>query len=274
MDYRKFVIYGLELYRLFFFLIEITIATSLGLFPYSSWRKLPARNLEQLINPIATWAGNSGYTDVLSRVISFMFSYVVMRLFLNHMLLAITLAFSAAQGSMFWMLLALKKVILQDTSFGTESEKDEVVIKMFREIQLLCRIYNDIHRLHLIPATIIIFGMAGTCSLFVVVSRWEMLDFQGMIIYGDGLVTCVTVILLLFHITVKIYVQSQNVLGLQRHMLQSAISSNRRRYRYVIRCWRSFPVLKVFFFESNFLETSTTLEILNFNFNWAINLIL
>lgn len=211
--YRKFVIVGLELYRLFLFLISITIATSLALYPYSPWKKLPARTLQQLINSIPILAGNPIYTDAIVRVISFTYTYVVMRLFLNHILLVITLALTAAQSSMFWMLVALKRLIIQYSRFGRE-EKVGTVIKMFREIQLLRKVYNDIHKLHLVLATIIIFGMAGSCSLFVVVSRWEMLDFQGMVIYGgDGLVTCVAVILHLFHIAVKIYAESQNVLG-------------------------------------------------------------
>lgn len=173
------------------------------------------------------------------------------------------------------MLLAFKR-------FATEKshsfpEKIKVIVIMYREIQILCDVYNEIHKRVVVPFLIISFVMGISISRFMLISKSVERSIQNMLVFGPAVFISLVATLLAFQLAVRLYVESSTLLAKnhswQNHQIAGRMRNQKKR-QIMQRYCRSFPVLKIFFFERNFLEGNTTLNILDFSNNGATNLIL
>lgn len=276
VEYRKFVVFGLLLFRTVLPLVSFAIAASLAFNPYHPWRLIPQQILVQF-DKITSCRWSFAYVviEIIRRLLSFTYSFIVLRLLLNHCLIFLTLELTLAQTSLFWMLLAWKRSILSNFSIMGGVEVLDGITGWFRETQIFCNFYNCTYQRQVIPAIIILAVVGFTSSLFALVSAWDTLGFQTVVIFGDSVIGTGAVILLVFHLAIIINAESKNLCGFQfplEQLNKSAVAKFKKST--LLRYWRSFPVLKIFFFESNYFESGTTLEILNFAINCSINLIL
>lgn len=265
VKYRKLIVLGIHFFRVTFTLPSIAFPISVAFFPFAPWRHVPAGILRSI--SIINISG-SLFTQILVKVtqgcISFAYSYAVVYLCTNRYLLLIILSIFASQASLIYMVHAFKIRV-------TKRNQIQNSVRMYREIQLLCSLFNELHKLHVIPASILIAMVGTSVSLFMLVSRRVDKDFQITFLFGNCLVLGIAVILLGFHFAVKLYSDNRNLLILQPYLRNTKTSTERRMMR---KYWRSLPLLKIFFFQSNFFESTTPLVILDFSMNLAINLIL
>lgn len=161
--------------------------------------------------------------------------------------------------------------------FHEKGEVDGTVL-MFREIQLLCNLYNGIHQHQLIPGVMIITVLGASVSLFAMVSGSASMDVTTVLIFGNGFVNAIGTTFLCFYFAAKLFTESKELTIKHGCMEQGGelilAGEGVRQKRLLKRYWRSFPCLKIFFFERNFFECSTPLVILGFSMNFAINMIL
>lgn len=268
VKYRTLILTGFHLFRLALPIHSLCVATSVSVFPMSPWRLVPTGILKQFLKiEVTIFAG------IMQRAISFVYTFLVIYLAIIRYFLLTAVTIFYAQGSMIFMVLASKKV-----GAFTITQKLKTLVSMQREIQLLCQIYNDIHKRNVIPLVIILGVISNSFSLYILVSNWTCINLQISVIFGNCVIVAFGIILLAFHLAVKLYIESKNLFRL--HMFQNNFrceenSLLRRKDKILIKkYWRSFTDLKIFFFEANFFEGSTPLVILAFSMNCAVNLIL
>lgn len=185
-------------------------------------------------------------------------------------MIVIVLSFLVAPSSMLFMLIAWKKML------KSKGRNVAGIVRMFREIQLITWFYNDLHKLGIIPAILALFGSCLPVGISSIVSRWKYMDAQTAAYFGATTVMSAEVILLAFHLPLQIYATSKYLLVLvsQNSLGRPNLFRSKHDRKIMSRYWRSFPVLKIYFFQSNFFENNTPLIILDFTIDCAINLIL
>lgn len=250
-------------------------AVSTAIWPLCPWRIIPAFVLNELSN-MEDIIGHLS-VDLLKRTLSFVFTYLGIYHNIGQFMIQTVLSSFGAQSSLFFMVLAWKRLISKSHHSQFPNSMDSVV-RMFRETQLLCSSFNDIHKLHVNPQ-IILIGVTGLAmSLFMLVSSGESMNVQSALIFGDLMLITAAVIFLTFYFAVKVYEESKTVLMSKlfvvKHYGKFATVNGMKIQKAIRRYWRSFPVLKIFFFESNFFENGTPLVFFDFSIGCAINLIL
>lgn len=184
VEYRRFVLLSLRLFRITLPLVSMTIASSVAILPYSPWRILPAA----VLNGVSRLAdGESLISEVNRRAASFIFTYLSVHLCVNHYITVASITFFSAQCSIFWMILAFKKLLAANSlfEFDPATENVDTIVRMFREIQIFSGLFNDTHKLIIFPAIIIVSIVNMTVSTFVLVSAWGSLDLQAVLIFGN-----------------------------------------------------------------------------------------
>lgn len=125
------------------------------------------------------------------------------------------------------------------------------------------------------PPLIIVGAMTTSVAIFVLVSASESLDVQTAIISENMVLIGLAVILVVFHLALKIFEESKSMLRSQIWCRgNSSFLLHARCRRVFQKYWRSFPCLKIYFFQGNFFESSTPLVILDFSMSCAVNLLL
>lgn len=267
---KRWPLLSIQIQRKFLPMVGLYIVATLTAFPYIFWHLLPLGILSQFAK--LNFGGTSGYIleEVTRRLASFAWAYICCYVNLNLYMIVIILSFLMAPSSMLFMLIAWRKR-LKSTGRNIPGN-----VRMFREIQLIAWFYNDLHKLGIIPAILVLVLSDLPVSISSIVTRWKYMDPQAAILFGAGVVMSAEVILLAFHIPLKIYATSKQLLvpTSGRSLGRPILYLNKRDTKMMNRYWRSFPVLKIYFFESNFFESNTPLVLLDFSISCAINLIL
>lgn len=277
--YRDKLVAGFRMNRTSVPFLCLADAISVAIRPLSPWRMVPAIVLEKISQINLVGNGSWIISEILQRSISFIYTYVAFYLCINEYLIATVLSYFSAQCSMVYMIIALKRMLNGDSSHFSFKERGKLdtIVGMYRETQLFCSYYNRIHKICFNPPLIII-GITGTAvSLFMLVSYGGNLDAKSALMLGDLLVVCVGHIMLTFDFGVKLYIESSDLLtskAYARNCGKSTFLQSPKDRIAVRRYWRSFPILKTYFFQSNFFESTTPLVLLNFAMGLAINLIL
>lgn len=217
------------------------------------------------------FGGTTGHIlgDLSRRLASFLWVYITSYVNQNLYMIVIILSFLVAPSSMLLMLIAWKKLLKLK---GTKMDK---IVSMYRETQLLVWYYNDLHKLGIIPAIIVLLVAGLPVATSCIVSTWKKVDTPTAAVLGVMIVISVEIILLAFHLPLKIYATTKHLLPTPAiSFARPILSLNKQDTRIMNRYWRSFPLLKIYFFESNYFENDTPLVILNFSIGCAINLIL
>lgn len=273
IEYKKFSHFALHFFRKCYSFPTVNVAISAVLFPFSLWREVP-RDALMLILKLNIWGANGLYLfEGLMRAAGALFTYCVMYLVLNNFLILLATSFILANCSLILMVIAVKQV------FDKQPPSPKSICKnteMFREVQLLCCFYNDIHKKRIMPTYVLHWVLCSSVTLFTVVSKFVR-DPLAMLIFGNGLAMSIGTIMLVYHLPVKLFIESSNLMDSKPYSQwkkRSVALEDQKIVQLTRRYWRSFPILKVFMFETNFFDSSTPLVILDFSINQAINLIL
>lgn len=273
-EYRRFVLLGLGMYRAALPLACVMIASSVAIRPYSPWRFLPVGILNGFSK---VGIGKGLISEIVRRTVSFLFTYLTLHICVNHHLTMAATTFLSAQSSLFWTILAFKRFLVSNINHKLDVPARNMVriIALFREIQIIFGLFNNVHKCLVMPPFILLGSMTASVSIFVLVTALGSLDIQTTLIFGNLLLIGLAFILLVFHIAVKIFAESNYVLRSQIWCRGNSSFLLSTRHRKTIRtCWRSFRSFKIFIFHGNFFECSTPLVILDFSMGFAVNLIL
>lgn len=140
-----------------------------------------------------------------------------------------------------------------------------VVFLVYRKIQLLFSAYNDIHKRGVMPLAIFLTIVTFAVGAYPLISQFDELDLVLVIILINVWAMAFTVLRTCFYITAFVHSESGDIIGEKRGLGNSKLL---RKY------WNSFPTMKIYFFETNYFETGTSLVILDFAINMTINLVL
>lgn len=271
----RFVKFLIQVFGIMMPVLQVVFAASVAIHPYVPWKFLPDLVLEKF--GILNFGGKSGmlFEEMARRIIGFLHAYVTLNLSTNRYLLVIVISVFSGQGSLLLMVQAFEKLATKHSRHV--HGKMKVIVIMNREIRIICGVYNEMHKLIVTPSLIVTFVISIAVPMFMLVSKSVVKDLQNVLLFGFIEVIGVTFILLAFQLAVNLYVESNKLFvgkGSQRHdEMTGHLQSNKERH-LIKRYSRSFPVLKIFFFESNYFEGNTTLNILTFAINCSIQLIL
>lgn len=170
---------------------------------------------------------------------------------------------------------------------------DDIIrqFKMFREIQLLANIYNRMHRFLLIPVYIVKAILVFSCCCFVITTRFHELHFTGMMIFSNAMSLGIMIMLFCFHFPATVFKTSgvtarKGKIATRMVFLKNKLKSSRggthvdnaneesEKFKLMRKYWRSFPLIKIFFFHRNFIGRLTPLVLFKFSSRIAINLML
>lgn len=166
--------------------------------------------------------------------------------------------------------------------------------QMYREIQVLCTCYNNIHRYLLIPVYILMGVNCFCFSTDILVSRFHQLDFTAVTAFSNALLLGTIIMLLCFHYPVQVLttsritlrkcqlevgriLKSAEVTRLIRMVdgsasLEEAVLNRRRLL--LKKCCKALPPVKISFFRSNYFDRMTPLVLFKFCIRMAIKLTL
>ncbi len=241
-------------------------------FPATSWGILPI-SLFGLISTL--WPDLHTFTNLLppfnliERLCSFIVTYVVWRIVCNLGILSVVISMLVATFSLHATLEIFKRQVF----YGTATFY--ATYKIFREIQLICGLYNEYHK-HSVQFGFVLMAPATLAiSTFLVISRWEVLDSLALVIFSNFMVTMAAIIILIFRYAVKVYTSSKFIREVvcKREMVTLFRTEYGKR-KLNVKMWKSLVDLKVYFGGRNYFDRMTCLVLLDFAIGMAINLML
>lgn len=150
-----------------------------------------------------------------------------------------------------------------------------ITCKIYREIQLICGLYNEYHKHTIQFGFVLMAPLTLAISAFLVISRWQVLSSMALVIFLNFVVTMAAIIMLIFRYAVKVHTSSKLIRKvLCRRELVRLVHTEYGKRRLNMKYWRSMVDLKVYFGGSNFFDRITCLVLLDFSIGLAINLIL
>lgn len=179
-----------------------------------------------------------------------------------------------AQGAMILMLQAFQRHVSRNT--GNSNKRDSAHL-MHRQVPLLCTVYNELHKSLLTPLVVLNCGIGTAVSLFILMTTILEKEMQILVVFCNLLLISISLLLLAFQFAAKFYVGNKQFVITQFNWKHDEVSNHfeSRRDRDVMKRYcRCYPILKIFCFESNYFEGNTSLVVLNFSINCAINLVL
>lgn len=149
--------------------------------PYAVWRIVPRLILDKFSN--IEIGGVVGFilSELGRRVLSGWYSYILLYCALTRYRIVLILSIISSQSYLILMLIELKRSLRRCVC---SNAKINSTVRSFREIQLLCSIYNDIHKRHVIPS-LVITTMAGVIfPIFMFASKFTRIDFHCVLMFG------------------------------------------------------------------------------------------
>lgn len=256
--YRKVIICGLYMFQASLQMNTFIQCVTTIFFPKCPWRIAPlcvftyVKTDRSIV--LVTW-----------RALCVSYAYIAWLIWDNHVVVLATMSFLTAQASLYYTTLAVRRIMYKNAL------SIDGIVSIYREAQLLGWLYNDIHKHLLIPVFLLMTVAGVSVCLFQLVSQWDNLNLETMLVFGNGVIVGINIVLITFRLAVKLYKESE-------HSLLSKISTmhakNQTERRAAKMYWKSFTILKIYFFETNFFERATPLVVLNFIISCAINMIL
>lgn len=147
---------------------------------------------------------------------------------------------------------------------------------MHRHFQILTDTYNKLVKMTIAPIILVLSPLlicATTYTLMILGTKIDALSLVALVTwFGIGL----SHNFICFYFAVKVYKTSKSIV--QKRTLFGYKQSNKWTSGYFTRLlkmyWRSFPQVRIYFWDGNYFDECTCLVILQFSVDIAINLIL
>lgn len=121
-------------------------------------------------------------TEIFRRLFLFIYSYITMKLMVNLAAMIILLSLLIPTFCIFACLKTLHWSLLQ-----AKLKKDLIRnVQIYRQVQLLCGLYNKIHRRFLLPGIIVSAMCCFSIPGFIVATRFDQLDLSATMIFGNA----------------------------------------------------------------------------------------
>lgn len=154
------------------------------------------------------------------------------------------------------------------------------LLKMYREIQIHCCIYNQIHKHTLMLLHILCGLVCSSYSTFVLMTGYSQLHFIEIMIFASSLSLGTILLLLGLHYPSKLLRLSVKTL----RILRNAWSLNKRRVsintEYLSECmaikksFKSLPTISIKYLQTSRFDKLTPLVLFKFSIRTAINMVL
>lgn len=264
----KFVKIVVQCNRILPTAFELFDALTLAIFPYSSCKYIPATVPKGFslifLNPTI---GNL-LAEKTRGVLSFIFKYIVAYFVVNWYVIMSIASILVEQVGMLLILVANKRHFTNLSCFAKTYKNLNRALVIYRELQMLCNVYNDLHKILLTPAPILACGTGTSAGYSMLTSKFFEKKISTAILFGNLHVMCITGIIPGFQSAPKFLVESKTLTVKHCNWNCNEISRhlpNSHDRKIVARCCRSFPVIRILFFKSNFFEGNTSQVIANFS---------
>lgn len=216
----KFGIFLIRIFSTTMRILQVVVPTSFVIHPYCSWKILPSSFLDAFT--FFNFDGQAGIivTEIARRIFSFAQACFIIYLVANRYLLVLAVSLFMAQGALILMVLTFKRFLIKHCCNKADIRRTRVTVLMYREIQLLCGIYNEIHKMILTPSLILSFVVGITVSLFMLMSGSVEQNMQNLLLFGTAGLQSICAVLSLIH-TEPATPRCGNFLKPQRHDARS-----------------------------------------------------
>lgn len=294
-----------KVFRVGHILDSVLLSMSSAAFPTVAWNLIPS--IVYIFTPgHFQVGGNFSVDEIIRRIFILIYHYSAWRTLCNFASINIIINLLISTFGLNCCLITFQQKLANLADKTTQKSSFELslaeVIQVYREVQILCTEYNNLHKV-LIVSVYIIFGISCfCCSLHGLIANFRELDVTSGIILSSAVVWGAVLLLFCFHFPVKVFTRSRKVLAncnasvMNMHInscrnVMKGLSNNRHNYwtqtrgnkhhqrnKLSLLLFRkyclSFEKLKIFFFWGNYFDRLTPLVFFKFAIRMAINLTL
>ncbi len=248
---------------------SILYALSCGIMPEVPWNMVPSK-IYQVTSSVSD--------EALKRCLLTLYLYITMRVFSNSATINIVINFFIPT---YWFCSSLK--VLQDKMSNLRLHNDTLdQIKIYRQINILCIIYNSIHRKSMAPLMVLGAIACFATPAFLLISRIHQIYFGAVSVFVNLLEVGVALTIISFYfaaifnkISLKTLAKFKKcvvVMHKTSSTMQSVSTEHTRNMKFIRRNLVSLCSLKIRFLHSNYFDQLTPLIFFKFSLRLAINL--
>ncbi|ODM89341.1 hypothetical protein Ocin01_17341 [Orchesella cincta] len=265
----KFVLITSKLFRISYISLSVLFTLSIFLKPKVPWNITPPfllHSLRKVSVPL----------EICREIIIIWGNYVCWRTLLNFDMLASALNILIGNYAMKYLLIAYQRNLEYITKSYSLTTKDVInTVKVYREIQLISKLFNETHKKSFILIFIAGTSMCVVVSSYCLIRQFSNMDLAALVSFSISLIIPTIVILICFRFSACVFAECSTTL--KKHQGMSMVAALRETVGcsgLIKRYWKSYPVVKVKFFSDNFFEGETPLVLYQFSIDMAIDLIL
>lgn len=150
------------------------------------------------------------------------------------------------------------------------------VVLIHGQFQILARIYNNMMQMTITPTYVVLSPLLFSTAVYSLVLLGTSIDMASLITLVITLSISMSQNFVGFYFAIQVFKESSSIFN--RKLIFQNMKGNPKENRYfqkmVTRYWKSFPLIKIYFFHGSFFEDCTCLVLLDFSVNQAVNLLL
>ncbi len=219
--------------------------------------------------------------ELFKRVVLFLYSYVTLRLYTNYAATNMLLDMFIPS----FCLTASLKVLQRKLTWSKSSKSLFRSMQQYGQLQLLCTIYNNIHRKVLMPILIIGGILSSSGAAFILISSSSSIHFSAFLIFANLYGIGVSILFVCFYFAANFNKLSVVTLAKFRKYLvhsrydtsnfkEFALFNEMSKRKLIRKFLRSMRPLKIKFIHGNYFDRLTPLVFFKFSMRLAINLTL
>lgn len=238
---------------------SLVFALSCALFPMAPW------------NPFKMFCRKaSDLTRLWMPLVTFVYTYMSMRVITNFATISILLNLLISP----FCLSSTLSVFKCKMKFVRSTSQFLELMQLYREIQILTGIYNGIHRTSLLPVYISIAIMCFSGAIYVLVAGYQQMDILAKIIFSNGLLMGVMIIIVCLRYPVKLNCGSRGILKTLVVALRIVKDGNLLSPAQLQKHRVSLRYVRISFLHCNFIDRYTPFVLFHFSLRTAIKLML
>lgn len=215
----------------------------------------------------------SSFNCLISRVITWIFNFTC-----NYVVLASAYNLAATLTSINILMLTStirSSLIILKRKLTQVSTSEELmrIVKIYQEIQLLCKLYNQIHQKMLLPIfTTLWMSVSIVCS-YVTISQFHQLNFMLWQTFLYLAVAGLIVIMFCLQCPADVCKESGGILKSWKRVI-TGMHSAKTGWNLLKRSFRALHATRIGFASNNYFDGMTTLHLLQFCVDKTVSLLL
>lgn len=239
--------------------INLLVAVLTAVWPKSPWNAFASIYIV-VSHRISTYS----YSKYIAKPTVFLVNYYFWRVIMDGAAMCYAVNFIIAIYSIKSCLQVFQHISTADVHVS------EPALKIYREIQLLTNLYNDIHRNSCMIGIVVVSITGYVTFTYMLIGNYRELPSVMMITCGLITFSCNAEILLAFQLPTQVYTKSIAIYSnVSKRLLVDGVIAK----KWKIMVWKSCPIIKIDFF-GNYFDGTTSLVIMQFCMESTISLIL